>query len=393
MKGMVRRISKCASPDSHCSVETGFTLVAAALVVILAVSTQVHSAQVKGREELVKAAKEEGQLTIYGSTLLANGRPALDEYFTRAYPGIKVNKTYGPTGSITSRIMTERRAGQYIPDIHIDGTTESLVALKPAGALAPLKTVLLLPEVLDLSGWLYNRLWWADAKEPYTTLMFQGYVQTMVAVNTKMVNPNGIKSYFDLLDPKWKGKMVSNDIRRSGPGGVTARFLYKEPNLGPRYLERLYSEMDITLSSDRTQMVDWLASGRFAIGLFFSPRDVHDGQRQELPITAVPPESFKEGAPIAPGGGAVNAMDRAPHPNAATLFVNWLLSKEGQVRWQETQVLPSLRVDIPKDGLFPIDVPKPGVKYIAGGVEEYSGITPAVFRELISRALEKSKGR
>ena len=364
-----------------------------ALLSIFGIVVEVRSAEVKNWEQLVKAARQEGQVTIYGSTLLANGRPPLDEYFTRTYPGIKVNKTYGPTGSISSRIMTERRAGQYIPDIHIDGTTESLVLLKPAGAMAPLKLALMLPEVLELSGWLYNRHWWADAKEPYTTLMFQGYVQTMVSVNTKLVSADSIKSYFDLLDPKWKGKIVSNDIRRSGPGGVTARFLYKEPKLGPQYLERLFSEMDITLSSDRTQMVDFVGSGRFPIGLFFSPKDVHDAQQQGLPITLVPPENFKEGAPIAPGGGAVNLMDRAPHPNAAAIFINWLLSKEGQLRWQETQLLPSLRIDIPRDGLFATDVPKPGVKYVAGGTEDYSGITPAIFKELVSKALEKAKSR
>ena len=85
-------------------------------------------------------------------------------------------------------------------------------------------------------------------------------------------------------------------------------------------------------------------------------------------------------------------MDRARHPNAATLFVNWLLSKEGQIRWQETQALPSLRVDISKKGLSPIDVPKVGAKYVNGGTEVYSRLTPKI-RALVTRAMSKAKRR
>ena len=104
----------------------------------------------------------------------------------------------------------------------------------------------------------------------------------------------------------------------------------------------------------------------------------------------VPAEQFKEGAPIAPGGGAVAIMDPAQHPNAATLFVNWLLSRQGQIKWQQAQRLPSLRVDISKDGLYPFDLPKPGIKYVAGGTEEYSRITRRSMQDLISKALEKA---
>ena len=371
----------------------GFTLAAVVSIIgILAPVVQVHSAEVKGWEQLVKAAKKEGQLTIYGATVLGRGRPTLDYYFTKAYPGIKVNKTYGRSRQILSRILTERRAGRYIPDVVIGGTTSALLGLKPAGALAPLKPVLLLPEVLDASSWLYNRLWWADANKPYTTLMFQGYVQSTAYANTKLVKVDTIKSYLDLLDPKWKGKMVSTDIRRPGPGGVSARFIYKHPDLGPKYLQRLFGEMDITLSSNQRQMVDWLGNGRYAIALFLSPTEVAAGKKQGLPVATVPAENFSEGAPIAPGGGAVSVMDRARHPNAATLFVNWLLSKEGQIRWQETQVLPSLRVDISKKGLFPQDVPKSGVKYVNGGTEEFSRLTPKI-RRLVTKAMAKAKRR
>ncbi len=84
-------------------------------------------------------------------------------------------------------------------------------------------------------------------------------------------------------------------------------------------------------------------------------------------------------------------IDRAPHPSVATLFINWLLSREGQDKWQKAQRLPSLRVDLSKEGLYPSDVPKPGVKYVKAGTEEHSRITRGAIRDLVSKALAKGR--
>ena len=372
----------------------GFTLAAAIMMMgIIAPVAQVNSAEPKpkGWEQLVKAARKEGALMIYGASVLGRGKPTIIDYFTRAYPGIKVQSAMARRVQTLSRMLSERRANRFIPDVFVGGTTSAVVTMKEAGALLPLKPRLLLPEILDPSVWLFKRLWWADTNKPYTNLMFQGYVQTMAYINTNMVDPSQFKSYFDLLNPKWKGKMVSSDIRRGGPGGVISRVIYKHPDLGPQFIQRLFGEMDITLSSDQRQIADWLGKGRFPIALFTSPRNITFAKEQGLPVGHVPGEQFKEGSPIAPGGGSLSLIERAPHPNAAILFVNWLLSKEGQTRWQETQVLPSLRTDISKKGLYPPDVPKPGVHYIVGGTEEYSRITTTIMGKLITDAMKKGK--
>ncbi len=172
---------------------------------------------------------------------------------------------------------------------------------------------------------------------------------------------------------------------------MVSRYVYKHPQLGPKYLSRLFSEMDITLSSDPRQMVDWLAKGRFQIALFLSSTDVASAQEKGLPVAHVFADQFREGAPIAPGPGAVSMTDQAPHPNAAILFVNWLLSKEGQIKWQEAQRLPSLRIDISKKGFYPFDIPNPGIKYINAGAEEYARITRSSIRKLISNAIAKAR--
>jgi hypothetical protein len=72
------------------------------------------------------------------------------------------------------------------------------------------------------------------------------------------------------------------------------------------------------------------------------------------------------------------------------VYINWLLSRDGQIAWQQGAQEPSLRTDVPKEGLDPLIVPKPGVKYIDGGAEEHQRTTPGALIELISRALEKA---
>jgi len=369
---------------------------AAVVVSSLAVFPPVVSAQMPtdGKHQtwnqLVEAARREGKVVVYRGTGFGPGG-SLREAFGKAYPGIKVFETIGRGSQRLNRIFTERRANMYIPDVLIGGPANPVISMKPVGAVAPLKPILMLPEVLDKSAWLQKRLWWADGSEPYTTLMFIGYVQPLMYVNPKMVDPSQFKSYWDLLDPKWKGKIVSGDIRRSGKGASISRFLYKHPQLGPRYLTRLYREMDITLSSDHRQMVDWLARGRYPLAIFLSASDSRRAHEQGLPVVPVSADQLKEGAPVAPGSGNVSLMNPAPHPNAAKLFINWLLSRAGQITWQQAVRLPSLRVDIPKTGLFPADIPKLGKKYISVGTEEYLRIgRSGVVGDLIKKATAKA---
>jgi len=343
--------------------------------------------KVSGWDELAQAAKREGTLAVYGATATELRRVLSG--FEQAFPGIKVDGTFLDSAEQISRITRERSAGRYIADVVINGSTIPLT-LKGAGALQPLKPALMLPEVLDESAWLQRRLWFEDSAEPYTTLSFQGLLITPLYVNTSQAKASQFSSYWDVLDPKWKGKIVSNDIRRPGPGGVPARFIYKQPGLGASWFERVYSEMNVTLSSDQRQMVDWLAQGRFALALFIAETDATVARNQGLPVAPVPLDQFKEGGPIGPGPGSLGLLDHAPHPNAAKLFVNWLLSREGQLTWQRETHYPSLRTDIPKEGLLEEYVPKPGREYADGGSEEYSKLTATVFNELISKALEKA---
>jgi iron(III) transport system substrate-binding protein len=347
-------------------------------------------ARAAGLSTLESAAKQEGTIVIYGPPGTPY-RQMLVTTFEQAYPGIKVDAIFVPPTERMSRVSLERQAGRYLADLWISGTTPSVTDAKDANFTQPLKPQLVLPEVVDEAGWFQHKLWWADSQEPYTVLMFGGSVQPIVFVNSKMVDPKAFTSYADLLDPKWKGKIVSTDVRNPGPGAAPARWIYKQPELGPTFLTRLFSEMNVRLSEDQRQLIDWVGQGTYPIGLLMSQNEVDLAVKQGLPITTVPAEQFKEGASFGPANGAVAMLDRAPHPGAAKLYLNWLLSKAGQLDWQRIVGDNSLRVDITKDGVNPLVVPKQGINYVNSGTEEFSRtLNPATLRQPIDEGLKKA---
>jgi iron(III) transport system substrate-binding protein len=353
------------------------------------VAPTAPTAQPSGWDAVVQAARQEGTVTVYGPPG-AEYRTVLVEAFGKTYPGVKVEASFADINEKYTQVTAERTAGRFIPDVWVSGTSPTVTGMKEAGMLSPLGPALQLPEVLDTKAWLQGQLAWADAAEPRTTLMFQGGVNNVLFYNTSQLDPSQFSSYADLLDPRWRGKIVATDIRQPGPGGVPSRFMYKQSELGPTFFERLFGEQDVQLSSDQRQMIDWLARGQYTLGLLLSDTNVQQAIDQGLPVAAVPSDRFKEGASIGPGYGAVALMDKAPHPNAAKLYINWLLSKDGQTAWQTAIKTPSLRIDISKDGLPSDQMPKPGGNYTNAGVEDFARLTPTAIRDAINRGLAKA---
>ncbi len=351
------------------------------------------SAQAQGSgsawQQMVDAAKREGTVNLYGGN--ARDNQAMIPLFEKAFPSIKVAGTFAPGGDLVTRIVAERTAGKYLADVLIGPGASAIVPLKPIGGLRPMADLLIGPDMVDPSKWFDGHLWWLDAKEPYTTLAYQGTVQESVYYNTKMVDPKQFTSYKELLDPKWNGKIVATDVRKPGAGAVPTRFMYKHPDLGPDFLRNLFGSTNITLSSNQGQMIDWVAQGRYLLGMFPNPPEVLHAAEQGLPVAMMPGDQFKEGAPIGPGGGAVSLVDKGPHPNAAAVFVNWLLSREGQTFWQEQVQQNSLRIDIPKEGFPTSNIPKPGVKYVNAATEDYAQLSGTVITDLVTNAIDKKQ--
>jgi iron(III) transport system substrate-binding protein len=319
-------------------------------------------------QALVRAAEQEGKVVIYGPTRKPE-RDVITTTFEKAYPRIKV-EYFGLGGSESGpRIIAEQQSGVFNADLTIGGLQTPTQVLLPAGALEPIKDLLLLPEVLDQFLWWGGRHAYADAPEQYN-FAFLGSAGSAVAYNTRQVNPDELRSYWDLLDPKWTGKLVSWDVRRPGPGSGNLIFFYAAPGLGPDFIRQLYGRPDLVLSTDQRQMVDWLAQGRYPIAVSVGRSNIEQARDQGLPVDLLR-RAPKEGADFG-GSGGIARLRNAPHPNAQRVFVNWFLSREGQGAYQDIVKSNSLRLDLPKDKLPPGEIPEPGVPYIFTSLPQYS---------------------
>lgn len=326
-------------------------------------------------EKTVEAAKKEGQVAIYhGSDF-----DRIFAEFHKKYPEIKVVSITGGTGpgGISQRILTEQRGGKYIGDVYILGATTAYLVLYKGKAFDPIKPALILPEVKDESKWLGSQHKYIDGEGQYI-FSFNGELQPYYGYNTRLVNPNELKSYWDLLNPKWKGKMVALDPTWGGPVASPLRFIYYHPELGREFLRRLLTEMEITPSREARQITDWMATGKYGISLFTTPSrtGLDDAKHQGLPVDWFGPKTFKEGAILSAASGNAMLMKRAPHPNAARVAINWLLSREGQIVYQKISGGDSRRIDIPKDDVAPERRRVEGVRFIETDTPETMDIGP-----------------
>jgi iron(III) transport system substrate-binding protein len=317
----------------------------------------------------------------------------LDEgVFQKRFPEIKlVGVALRGGGDIAKRILAERRAGKYLADVSIEGFNSNYNILHAAKVFDPIKPALILPEVVDESKWWRGKHSYLDTEGQYV-LRFNGVPQTGAAhYNSQQVNPKEFTSFWDFLNPKWKGKIEARDARVPGPGNGALRFFYHNPELGPQFIRRLFSEMDLALFRDFRQGPDWLASGKFAICFFCS--DIPKAKRQGLPVDSF--GAMKEGAGLVSQYGTMGLPTNAPHPNAAKIFINWFLSREGQLTLQRAlakasdEAPDSLRIDIPKDDVPAENRRVEGVKYLDLDVQGKLEMKPIV--DVIEEALAASK--
>ena len=341
----------------------------------LAYATTGNAAQAnwqKDWEQTLAAARKEGQVTVY----IYRYEGLLQE-FKREFPGINAVSVTGRGSQLTNRLMAERRAGKYIADVYSGGTNSLYNTLYKGKVLDPLKPVLILPEVVDPSKWFGGEQRYADPEGKYIFAFIASPSNAQLSYNTKLVDPKEFKSYEDLLNPKWKGKIVSLDPRDTGLG-ATMQFYYYSPEIGAEFMRKFFGGMDITYSKNFRQMTDWLAQGKFAICM--GCKDSMRAKHQGLPVDDFDTNRWKEGSSFSAGGGSISLMNQAPHPNAAKVFLNWFLSRKGQMALQKLgdpdDPANSRRIDIPKDDIPPDNRMQPGVKYFDVVKPEYGDMKP-----------------
>src|SRR5262245_27090199 len=301
-------------------------------------------------DKTLHAAKKEGQVTLYGSR---GFELIVDEnVFQKTYPEIKVVTFSSETGVFLQRLLGERRAGKYLADLAI-GSADSPYTLYEAKYLEPITPALILPEVLDQSKWWRGKHHYNDPEKKFIFQYIGSPNFGSIYYNSTLVNAKEFTSFWDFVNPKWKGKIAFRDVRIGGSGVTNIRYFYHNRKLGPDFIKRLLTEMDVTLFRDARQSVDWLGHGKFPICFFCVSSQVGRAKQQGLPIEQF--GQLKEGAALQSQSGSIGLMKDAPHPAAAKVFLNWLLSREGQLTMQKAYVKAavgasnSFRIDIPKD--------------------------------------------
>jgi len=340
-------------------------VVASWIFLVVALADSAELPKWKGEwTRVIEAAKQEGQLSLYGGQEITH--PDIIAGFNKEFPFIRVTSASGRAADMMTRIVAERRADRYLADVTASGPNGPRM-LYLNKILDPIAPTFILPEVSDLSRWYGGRHWYADPENKYI-FMFEGtIVSTGLSFNNKLVSMDEIKSYWDLLQPKWRGKLLGQDPRGAALS-TPVLILYHRAGLGAEFLRRLYTETDITLFRDRRQGTNWLATGKFSVCHLC--RDIDKAAKQGLPVEDISPDKLKEGGSIGGGGSSVLALiNRAPHPNAAKLFINWYLSRQGQALWQqvmnvkEVEASDSMRIDLAKDDVLPDGKRAPGREY------------------------------
>jgi iron(III) transport system substrate-binding protein len=272
---------------------------------------------------LIEAAKKEGAVVWYTTQIVDQfARPAAAA-FEKLYPGIRVtlSRTNATTAAI--KILNENRAGKNQSDV-FDGTV-TVVPLKKEG---------------------YVLKWLPDAARNYPPQYKdpEGYwIATNIyvltpAFNTKAIPPGQEpKTYQALLDPKYRGRMVwAVSLSSSAATGFIGTVLDQMgEEAGMTYLRRLQAQRIAGVDVSARQVLDQVIAGEYAIALqIFNHHAVI---------------SAKKGAPvkwiaIQPTTGLLSVVSiptHAPHPNAAKLFEDFLVSRQGQQAYQAAEYLPA----------------------------------------------------
>ena len=340
-------------------------------------------------DKTVAAAEKEGVVSAY----IFEAGPLTEETvqaFERAYPKIKVSQLRGRGNDLGPRLVAEKRAGKHLADLFAGGKGTAYTTLYVGKLLDPIKPLFLLPEVVDETKWWRGELKFVDPENKYIFAYIGNAGGVEINYNSNLVNPREFNSYWDLIQPKWKGKIVAADPRMRGMDNPVL-FFYYHSKLGPEFIKKLYGDMEVSIARDYRQPVDWLAAGKFSLCIPCVSDEMDKAMEQRLPVGQI--LRLKEGGTLSSSGGTLSLLQNAPHPNAAKVFVNWLLSREGQTVVQKGRKgrprtgSNSLRIDIPKNEVPEEIQRKDGAEYFDADDDRFADRRPAdkLFNEIFGK--------
>jgi ABC-type Fe3+ transport system substrate-binding protein len=311
-------------------------------------------------QKVLAAARAEGKIIVAGTTKI--GEPVQAAF--KSDTGIDVEYLDVFSSELFARASREYKTGQVTMDAVFMGANGLPLAL--AGYVEPIVPRLLLPGATDPGKWTDGKLQFIDSAGTYMFVSSLA-VSSWVLVDKNAVNLDGLTGWKDLLKPEYRGKIAIYDPHVAGTGANIAVFL--AGTLGLDYVKALYVGQNPKISRDGRQIAEWVARGIYPIAIGALSEDVEMFRRSGIDNFA---EVMMTDAPaLLLGGYALHIPKGAPHPNAATVFANWLISRPGQVVYSTVEQSPSRRLDVHVASVPEYLYPQPGHTYINGYEETY----------------------
>ena len=296
----------------------------ALLAALLIVPLTAQAAEVS--PALIAAAKKEGRAVLYTPLIVDQGVRPLAAAFKAKY-GITLDYARMDSDQVVLKIINEYRAGRGEADVFTTSLgIEALIAAKAIRKFQSVSAADLPPAYRDPNGF------WAAVR-----LYVLG-----PTVNTDLVKPSDYpKTYDDLLAPKWTGKMVWRRNNLTGATGFIGNVLLAMgEEKGMDYLRKLARQRMIVINVSDRAMLDQVIAGEYAMTIAMTNHNVGISRRQGAPVLWLPV------SPTVIFTEQIGLTTLGPHPNAALLFLEYALSREGQAVYQKAGYIPS-RPDVP----------------------------------------------
>ena len=280
----------------------------------------IAHALAQSEDELIRGARKEGQVVFWSSMRIDDSK-SLASGFETKYPSIKVEIFRAGGEQIVNRAMAEHLAGKTTYDVI---NAFALKVLQNKGMLQAYAT----PEATHYpAGFKDSQNYWVS--------LYSGY--NVIGYNTKLVSKaEAPKNWEDLLNPRWKGKLGMDDEEYFWHAGMIK---YWGEEKGRKYMEAL-SRQGLQFRNGHALLADLMSIGEFPVVVVVYPDQIEQMKGKGQTV-----EWVKTTDPILVNLAPVGVATKAPQPNAAKLFMNYSISKEGQEILQKTR-RASARLDV-----------------------------------------------
>lgn len=318
-------------------------------------------------QTILDGARKEGQVVLYSAAIVNQALRPLAEAFMKTYPFVKMTFWRGDTEEIIAKISAEERANNVVADV-LEGTGVGELAVQ-AGLTRPYYSPMIeaMPER------------YRDPREQWTSTRISYF---SIAYNTKLVPPDQVpKTYDDLLNPRWRGKLAWRVNTASGtPLFITTIRLARGEDKASEYFHKLATQKMINFGSGSARtLVDRVIAGEFpiAVNIFAHHPQISKAKGAPVELQLMDPVPSSAGTMVIPKG--------VRHPYAALLLADFILSKEGQQILAKADYFPS-RSDVPPKDVLASVIPArahvPELFLSPDRLNQYTESSQKIFEEL-----------